>query len=69
MITLRKSPLLVAILAGTAAVPAYTQSLEEIVVTARRVEENIQDVPISMTVFTQEEISNRNITIATDLGE
>ena len=33
----------------------------EIVVTARRVEENLQDVPISMTVFNQAQIDNRNI--------
>jgi len=39
-----------------------------IIVTARRVEENLQDVPISITVYNQEEISKRNITVATDLA-
>ena len=39
--------------------PAYAQSttgdgdIEDILVTARRVEERLQDVPISMTVFNQ----------------
>lgn len=39
-----------------------------IVVTARRVEEKLQDVPISITVFSQDAISNRNIVNAADLG-
>jgi iron complex outermembrane receptor protein len=57
----------VAALAGAA--PAFAQStLGEIVVTARRVEERLQDVPISMTVFNQDQIDNRNITNPTDLA-
>ncbi len=39
-----------------------------IVVTARRVEERLQDVPISITVFNQEQLSNRNIAVPSDLG-
>ena len=39
-----------------------------IVVTARRVEERLQDVPISITVFQQEDISKRNIVNSTDLA-
>lgn len=42
--------------------------LEEVVVHARRREERLQDVPVSMTVFSQEEISNRNIVTAGDLA-
>ena len=34
----------------------------DIVVTARRVEEKLQDVPISITVFNQEQLTSRNIT-------
>ncbi len=40
----------------------------DIIVTARRVEERLQDVPISITVYTQEALANRNISIATDLA-
>ena len=40
----------------------------DIVVTARRVEERLQDVPISMTVFNQEQLSNRNVVSGTDLA-
>jgi iron complex outermembrane receptor protein len=56
-------------------VPAFAQDAAAesddagaIVVTARRVEEKLQDVPISITVFSQEQISNRNIVNAADLG-
>jgi iron complex outermembrane receptor protein len=39
----------------------------EIVVTARRTEEVIQDIPISMTVFNQDMLNERNITNGSDL--
>ena len=57
-----------------AAVPAFAQSAEagaggsDIIVTARRQEERLQDVPISITVFNQQQLSDRNIVTATDLG-
>ena len=40
----------------------------DIVVTARRVEERLQDVPISMTVLNQEQVANRNIVSGNDLA-
>jgi iron complex outermembrane receptor protein len=40
----------------------------DIVVTARRVEERLQDVPISITVYNQEQLANRNIVNSTDLA-
>jgi iron complex outermembrane recepter protein len=42
--------------------------LSEIIVTARRVEERLQDVPISITVFNQQQLTNRNIVNAQDLA-
>lgn len=39
-----------------------------IIVTARRVEESLQDVPVSITVFNQDELTKRNVAIATDLA-
>jgi len=42
--------------------------LEEIVVTAQRKEESLQDVPISISVFNEEQIRNRNIVNASDLA-
>lgn len=61
-------------LAITAATPALAQTSGEgatgadIVVTARRVEERLQDVPISISVYNQEQLSERNIVNAADLG-
>jgi outer membrane receptor protein involved in Fe transport len=50
-------------LADAAAAAATTGggSLQEVVVTARKVEENLQDVPISIDVFTQKDLSNLGI--------
>jgi iron complex outermembrane receptor protein len=42
--------------------------LTEIVVTARRIEERLQDVPISITVLSEDAISKRDIYNAGDLG-
>lgn len=39
-----------------------------IIVTARRMQENLQDVPLSITVYNQEQINDRNITTATELA-
>lgn len=41
---------------------------DAIIVTARRVEERLQDVPISITVLSQDQIDNRNISNTADLG-
>lgn len=58
--------------------PAYSQisdnrggedfNLEEIVVTARKREENLLDVPLSITAFSADDISNRNLQSVTDLS-
>ncbi len=52
--------------------PAFAQSdasaSGDIIVTARRSEERLQDVPISITVLSQDTITNRNITNAAELG-
>ncbi len=41
---------------------------EEIIVTARRTEEVLQNVPISMTVFNQDMLNERNVTSGADLA-
>ena len=71
-----KNSLLLGVAASGIAVsaPAWAQDSSsasatgDIIVTARRVEERLQDVPISITVYNQEEITKRNITVATDLA-
>jgi iron complex outermembrane receptor protein len=59
--------------AAPAAAQAQTQAsasgdANEIIVTARRQEERLQDVPISITVFNQEQIDARNIVNPSDLA-
>ena len=61
---------------GLTAVPALAQEAAEqqtsnpadIIVTARRTEERLQDVPISITVFSQQDLAKRNISNIGDLG-
>jgi iron complex outermembrane receptor protein len=48
--------------------PTTEEGISQIVVTARRVEERLQDVPISMTVFNQQQLSDRNVSFASDLA-
>jgi len=63
-------------LASGAATPAFAQAkadadasaLGDIIVTAQRVEQRLQDVPISMTVFNPDQIAKRNIVVAADLA-
>ena len=53
----------------TTAAPAFAQDAGgDIIVTARRVEERLQDVPISIAVFNQDQLSQKNIAVATDLA-
>jgi iron complex outermembrane receptor protein len=66
-------------LSAAAAVPALAQDAPgdsapaatdsgDIIVTARRTEERMQDVPISLTVYNQEQLDKRNIVNIGDLG-
>ena len=43
-------------------------ALGDVVVTARRVEERLQDVPISITVFNQQKLTSANIVNSGDLA-
>ncbi len=53
-------------------VPAFAQdageSAGDIIVTARRTEERLQDVPISITVYNQDQLQKRNVAVASDLA-
>jgi iron complex outermembrane receptor protein len=48
---------------------AQTNSVTEVVVTARRVSERLQDVPISITVVDADTLSKANIVSSTDLAK
>jgi iron complex outermembrane recepter protein len=54
--------------AMTARAQTAGNDLNEIIVTARRVEERAQDVPISMTLFNQQQLSNNNVVESQDLA-
>ncbi|HEX8057507.1 MAG TPA: TonB-dependent receptor [Novosphingobium sp.] len=71
-----KSSKRIALSVGTALIaliPAVAQAQDapdgaDIIVTARRTEERLQDVPISITVFNQQQIAERNVVSANDLA-
>src|SRR6185503_8127599 len=69
----RVTPLACAVAAvlGTVTLSARAQNtgLEEIVVTARYREENIQTTPIAITAFTGEELELRSIENVEDIGQ
>jgi iron complex outermembrane recepter protein len=54
--------------AADAIVLTDTVALEEVIVTARRKEERLQAVPISVTAFGPAQLKDRNITSTQDLG-
>jgi len=49
--------------------PSSAGQLEEIVVTARRVQEKLQNVPIAVTAFTAKDLEEKQITSIDSLGE
>ncbi len=74
---IRSATLKIVLLAATALAssPAFAQESAQsapndadIIVTARRVEERLQDVPISITVFNQAQLDNRNVTNGVELA-
>jgi iron complex outermembrane receptor protein len=70
--TLQASVALALAMGGTSVQAQSTgqsvSEISEIIVTARRVEESLQDVPISMTVIDPGQITDRNIVVAADLA-
>ncbi len=49
-------------------ITAFTQStIEEVIVTAQRTEQSLQDVPIAVSAFTEEVLGDRQIEYASDL--
>jgi iron complex outermembrane receptor protein len=64
-----RSPLLaLALIALSSPVPALAGDNDPIIVTARRVEERLRDVPVSITVFDQKQLADRDIVNAQDLA-
>ncbi|MCY3987222.1 MAG: TonB-dependent receptor, partial [Gammaproteobacteria bacterium] len=73
----RKTTLLASVLGAALiaisydSVPAFGQelALEEIIVTARKREENLQDLPLTVTALTNEDIYERGVTSILDLSD
>ena len=61
MTYLHRSVLALALLATGVASAQEAGRMEEITTTARKAEENIQDVPIAISAFTAQEMNRRNI--------
>jgi iron complex outermembrane receptor protein len=66
---LHRKPLFVAcagvLLAATTPLPAFAQGgagLEEIIVTAQRHEESLQETPIAITAFSARDLENQRVT-------
>ena len=55
--------------AATGPTAGARDELAEVIVTARRVEERLQDVPISISVFNQTQLENYNLVDAQDLAD
>ncbi|WP_156840183.1 TonB-dependent receptor [Novosphingobium aquimarinum] len=53
---------------ATPAAAQQTVDIDDIIVTARRTEERLQDVPIAITVYNQKQLQQRNIAVASDLA-
>ena len=48
-------------------VPAFGQAFEEVIVTAQRTEESLQDVPIAVTALSSDDLDEKNIITFSDL--
>ena len=60
-------PVAAALIASAGGAPALAQGLEEVVVTAQKREQNLQDVPQAVTALTADELRTQGILETTDL--
>jgi iron complex outermembrane receptor protein len=60
--------LLAAGIAGGHSISALSAALEEVVVTARKVEESLQDVPITVSAFTGDALDAKGLTNISEIG-
>lgn len=66
-----KKPLLLAVTLASSLVaqPGVSAALEEVVVTAQKREQSLQDTPIAISVFNSRDIENYSITDVADIGQ
>jgi iron complex outermembrane receptor protein len=65
--TIKTAPLLLCLAGGIAAIPAAAQDLEEVVVTAQKREQRLQEVPLSVSVVTGAQLTDQGVTDITQL--
>ncbi|AQA19970.1 hypothetical protein BST95_18685 [Halioglobus japonicus] len=69
MLTHRKTLATAVLLASSvAASTAYAQQLEEVIVTAQKRTESLQDIPISISAYDADNIESMGLFTAQDLG-
>lgn len=66
--TTRLHRTLLATAIAVAVTPVAAQQLEEITVTARKIEESLQDIPVAVTAFSAQELERRGITNLGDIA-
>ncbi len=54
---------------GAEKTEAASNTIEEVIVSARKRDENLQDVPISVTAFTADDLEAMSLTSLTELGQ
>lgn len=64
---IKLAPLSVAVAAALAVSPAQAQ-IEEVTVTARKVEESLQEIPVAVTAFTKQDMVRRGIESLADIA-
>ncbi|MFK7954876.1 MAG: TonB-dependent receptor [Lysobacterales bacterium] len=60
--------ILAAAIAGCLSLPLYGQSIEEVLVTAQRRSESVQDIPVAVSAFTSETMERMAITETMDIA-
>ena len=70
-LSLRKRPLALALAASVLGSPVFAQSdfaLEEVIVTAQKRAENVQDVPIAITALSASDLEDKGAVSLVDVG-
>ena len=65
--TIKTAPVLLCLAGSIAAIPAGAQDIDEVVVTAQKREQRLQDIPLSVSVVTGAQLTDQGVTDITQL--